>query len=78
MLCRSGRHPRTHLSRRRVGEHVIDGGLDYLVRGWTQTAAAVEGRHEIWMSEEWLHDLDGREIIQDLLDNVTESHMPSR
>jgi 5-formyltetrahydrofolate cyclo-ligase len=64
---------RLHLARREVGEHVIDGGLDYLVRGWERLAAGVEGGSKQWVWEEWMNYLDGREIIQDLLDNVPES-----
>jgi hypothetical protein len=64
---------RRHLERREVGPHVIEGGLDYLVSGWERLASQVEGGSERWMWEEWLNDLDGREIIQDLLDHVPES-----
>lgn len=61
---------RAHLARREIAEHVIDGGLDYLVSSWTRIATAVEGRRETWMWEEWLNDLDTREILQGLLDHV--------
>jgi hypothetical protein len=54
---------------------VIDGGLDYLVSEWARIAAAVEGQQEVWMWEEWMNDLDAREILQDLLDKVPESHV---
>jgi phage terminase large subunit-like protein len=64
---------RHHLAQRKVGSHVIEGGLDYLVRGWESTATKVEAGDERWMWEEWVNDLDGREILQDLLDNVPES-----
>jgi 5-formyltetrahydrofolate cyclo-ligase len=67
---------RLHLAQRGTNgtaQHVIDGGIDYLVNGWTRLASAVEGGSEWWVWEEWLNDLDGREIIQDLLDNVPES-----
>jgi 5-formyltetrahydrofolate cyclo-ligase len=60
---------RLHLVRREVGPHVLEGGIDYLVRGWERLASEVEGGTEQWMWEEWMNDLDGREIIQDLFDN---------
>ena len=64
---------RRHLEQREVDSLVIEGGLDDLVSGWKRLASQVEGGSERWMWEEWLNDLDGREIIQDLLDHVPES-----
>jgi 5-formyltetrahydrofolate cyclo-ligase family len=64
---------RLHLARREFADHVIDGGIDYLVGKWERIASEVEGGSERWMWEEWLNDLDAREILQDLLDNVPES-----
>ena len=63
---------RRHLERRGVGEHVVEGGLDYLVASWAKTAADAESG-ERWCEDEWLNDLDGREILQDLFDHVPES-----
>jgi hypothetical protein len=64
---------RRHLQQREVGRHVVEGGLDYLVSNWERIASQVQGGSERWVSEEWLNDLDAREIIQDLFDNVPES-----
>jgi 5-formyltetrahydrofolate cyclo-ligase len=64
---------RRHLAQREVASHVIEGGIYYLVSGWKKLASEVEGDTEEFMWEEWMNDLDGREIIQDLLDNVPES-----
>lgn len=64
---------RRHLEQREVGPHVVEGGLDYLVSSWERLASQVEAGNEQWVWEEWVNDLDGREIIQDLLDNVPES-----
>ena len=64
---------RRHLERRKVSEAVIEGGLDGLVSDWAELASTVEAGVARWMWEEWLNDLDGREIIQDLLDHVPES-----
>ena len=54
---------------------MIEGGLDYLVNSWEDLASQVETGNEQWMWEEWVNDLDGREIIQDLLDHVPESRV---
>jgi hypothetical protein len=64
---------RCHLARREVADHVIDGGIDYLVGKWERIASQVEGGSERWVWEEWVNHLDGREIIQDPFDNVPES-----
>jgi 5-formyltetrahydrofolate cyclo-ligase len=64
---------RLHLLEREVAWHVIEGGIEYLVSGWEQLASEVEANAEEWVWEEWLNDLDGREIIQDLFDNVPQS-----
>ena len=63
---------RHHLEQREVGPHVVEGGLDYLVSGWNDTASRAAAGNQ-WVWEEWVNDLDGREILQDLLDNVPES-----
>jgi hypothetical protein len=64
---------RRHLPRLEAGQHVIDGGLDYLVESWNRIACQVEAGDEVWMSEEWLNDLDTRELLHDLLENVPEA-----
>jgi hypothetical protein len=64
---------RRYLEQRKVGSYVIEGGLDNLVRDWENTASRVEAGDERWMWEEWVNDLDAREILHDLLDNVPES-----
>jgi hypothetical protein len=63
---------RARLVERRVGPHVVEGGLDYLVGEWTRIAAAVE-RRETWLWEEWVNDLDTRDILDDVLVNVPEA-----
>src|SRR6476619_6215523 len=64
---------RRHLEQRGVAAHVVEGGLDYLVSTWEQTAAETEAGEWWWGYEDWLDDLDTRNIIQDLFDNVPES-----
>jgi len=70
-------------------EHVQAGGLDYLVKRWTQgcrspttqgaprrrIATHAEYGAAEWIAEEWMNDLDVREILQDLFDHVPESHV---
>jgi hypothetical protein len=63
---------REYLRRREVGPHVLEGGLEYLVESWDRTASQVAGR-ETWMWEEWVNDLDGREIIECVLEGVPEA-----
>lgn len=52
---------------------MIEGGLDYLVSSWERTASAVAAGDEAWAWEEWVNDLDTRQILQDVLDHVPES-----
>jgi hypothetical protein len=54
---------------------VIEGGLDYLVGRWQKIAEQVEGREERWLWEEWVNDLDVREILQDVFDKVPEAQV---
>ena len=54
---------------------MVEGGLDGLVDSWSRTAAEVEAGEATWVWEEWLNDLDAREILQDLLDAVPESRV---
>ena len=63
---------RAYLVEREVGPHVIDGGLDYLVRNWARVASDVH-RGSTWMIEEWENDLDARKIIHELLRDVPEA-----
>jgi len=63
---------RTYLKRSGVGQHVIDGGLEHLLDTWATVASAVERRDE-WMWEEWMNDVDSRQILQDVLDHVPTS-----
>ena len=64
---------RARLADRGAGPHVIDGGLDYLVGAWTRVASDVEARRETWEWEEWVNDLDTRELLQDLVEHVPDA-----
>jgi hypothetical protein len=63
---------RRYLTERRVARHVVEGGLDYLVERWTRVATWTEAGAE-WYWEEWVNELDGREILQGVLDDVPEA-----
>jgi hypothetical protein len=52
--------------------HVIEGGLEWLVGNWCRIAANVESEQH-WVWEDWVNDLDTRNIIQNLLEHVPES-----
>ena len=64
---------RRYLVNRQVGPHVIKWGLPYLLDEWERTTERVEGDVHTWMLDEWLNDLDGREILHGVLENVAVS-----
>lgn len=53
---------RTFLRQRGVAPKVVEGGLEYLVAGWERTAAEAEQGYELEI-EDWLNDLDGRQLL---------------
>lgn len=50
-------------------ELVQRAGLNYLMPCWTRNVAAVDDEDNM---DEWLNDLDGRKIIDEILDLLTE------
>jgi hypothetical protein len=64
---------RDYLTRRGVGPHVIEGGLEYLKQMWATITSEVEDESTRWYEEEWLNELDVREILHGLLQNVPEA-----
>ena len=44
-------------------------GLNYLMPCWTRNVAAADNEDNM---DEWLNDLDGRKIIDEILDLLTE------
>ncbi len=65
---------REYLERENVAApHVIEGGLEWLVARWRRTATRAESGEQHWVWEDWVNDLDTRNIIQNLLEHVPES-----
>jgi hypothetical protein len=64
---------RDYLIRRRVSPDVIEGGIDYLVQRWDKLASTLEGGSTAWDEDEWLNELDVREILHGLLESVPEA-----
>jgi hypothetical protein len=62
-----------YLSRRGVGPHVIEGGLSYLLQKWERLASQLEDGSTAWDEDEWLNELDVREILHSLLQDVPEA-----
>ena len=57
---------REYCTRHGFSERVCDGGLDYLLHGWQLTVGdVVEGYTGLF--DEYLNDMDGRRIIDELL-----------
>ena len=52
---------RDYLRARGCGQHVVEGGLPYLVESWERFAGEVEKGYDGSLHE-WLNDADGREI----------------
>ena len=56
-------------------EHVVEGGLGRLISNWEDTVRAVLNR-QISDTDEYLNELDGRQIIHDVCANVPEALTP--
>ena len=57
---------RDFLRRRGSAPHVVEGGLAGLLKGWERTAASVERGYPLTL-DDYLNDLDGRQIIAETL-----------
>jgi hypothetical protein len=55
------------LKKRRVAEHVIKGGIKYLFDCWKKFVEDCE-KNSYMEIEEYLNDLDGRDILQDVIE----------
>ena len=53
-----------------ASDRVVQGGLDVLLAGWERTVAAVEARYGAGY-EDYLNDLDGRQLLAQALERVT-------
>ena len=58
---------RQFLRERGAAAHVIHGGLEGLLRGWEQTVEAVRDGYPLDTLDDYLNDLDGRQILAEAL-----------
>jgi hypothetical protein len=66
---------RRFLRTRRAPPHVVEGGLAGLIEAWERTAYDIEGEYPLGM-EDYLNDMDGRQLIDDLIVAVPASFSP--
>lgn len=67
---------RAFLSARGCGEHVIAGGLDGLLEAWERTAEQLEHGYPLTL-DDYLNDLDGRQLIEHVVEAVPEALTPA-
>ena len=58
---------RRFLEERGSPPHVVEGGLEGLLRGWEATVAAVADGYPLDTLDDYLDDLDGRQILDEAL-----------
>jgi len=63
----AGDRVRQFLADRGSPRHVVDGGLEGLLRGWEATVAAVADGYPLDTLDDYLNDLDGRQILDEAL-----------
>jgi hypothetical protein len=56
---------RAHCEQHGYADFVVDGGLDYLVRGWGQTVQSVVSGYRL-TADDYLNDMDGRRILREV------------
>ena len=61
---------RAYLRAKKYPEHTIDGGLERLLAGWEAVANSV-ARGEVQYEDDYLNDMDGRRILEDMLDDLS-------
>lgn len=66
---------RRFLRARGVAAHVVDGGLDGLVTAWERTAAQIDAGYDLTL-DDYLNDLDVRQIIEVVLRAIPEPDGP--
>ena len=57
--------------KRGYADHVVRGGMTYLVESWEQTVESV-ARGEVQFQDDYLNDMDGRQIPDEVLAVVTD------
>ena len=63
----AGDRVRRFLAERGSPRHVVDGGLEGLLCGWEETVAAVAAGYPLDTLDDYLNDLDGRQILGEAL-----------
>lgn len=58
---------RQYLRERGCSDHVVRGGLPGLVEGWERTVGYVAGGEYAWGEDDYLNDVDGRDILAGVL-----------
>ncbi len=58
---------RHFLAERGSPPHVVQGGLEGLLRGWEETVTAVAAGYPLDTLDDYLNDLDGRQILEEAL-----------
>lgn len=66
---------RRFLRIRGVPDHVVDGGLDGLITAWETTAAAIAAGYDLSL-DDYLNDLDTRQILEGVLASIPEPDGP--
>jgi hypothetical protein len=66
---------RSFLQARGVADHVVDGGLEGLIGAWEQAATEIESGYAATL-DEYLNDLDGRQLIERVLGAMPEPDGP--
>jgi len=61
---------REYCRRRGYAEHVIEGGMRYLVESWEYVVQSVVNR-EIQFQDDYLNDMDGRQILEEVVTVAT-------
>jgi hypothetical protein len=61
---------RAYLRAHGYPSHVVEGGLEYLLRGWESVARSV-ARGEVQYQDDYLNDVDGRHIIFEMMPDLS-------
>ena len=61
---------RAYLRRHGYPEHVVAGGLEYLVVGWEKVAHSVAGGR-VQFQDDYLNDMDGRHVLWKMLPELS-------
>jgi hypothetical protein len=57
-------------------QHVVEGGLDYLITSWEKTSTEIATGYSFGF-DDFLNDMDGRQILSDVLQVATEEQKRS-